>query len=166
MVKDNYVNSRIYPSDNSMEAYVGRNKEDNTDIIAVDIVHKLKIGKDDRILDACCGNGLLTFRIVPVCTEIVGIDFSKINIKAAKGKMRGSNISYIFGNALEVDKYFEKHSFDKIFCYFALQYFDSNKGRKLIEKLLSVCRPGGQILIGDIPDYNRRWTYYNTIPKK
>ena len=80
--------------------------------------------------------------------------------------MCGSNISYIFGNALEVEKYFENSSFDKIFCYFALQYFDSNKGRKLIEKLLSLCRPGGQILLGDIPDYNRRWRYYNNIQKK
>ena len=102
MVKDNYVNSRIYPSDNSMEAYVGRNKEYNIDIIAADIIHKLKIGKEDRILHVCCGNGLLTFPISPFCREIVGIDFSRINIKSAKGKMCGSNISYIFGNALEV----------------------------------------------------------------
>ncbi|MEM9490440.1 MAG: hypothetical protein AAGC55_14935, partial [Myxococcota bacterium] len=37
------------------------------------VARGLKLGADDRLLDLCCGNGLLTQRLAKRCARVVGI---------------------------------------------------------------------------------------------
>ena len=51
--------------------------------------------------------------------------------------------------------------------YFSFQYFDSfNHGEQVILQMAKVLKPGGAILIGDIPDRQLIWEFYNTLPDK
>ena len=127
----------------------------------------LKIQNTDNVLDVCCGNGMLTSLLADKCKTIVGIDLSEKLITEANQKNIKSNIIYQKANAIELDKLFTENQFDKINLYFSFQYFESIEiATKLISSLLYVLKPGGAILLGDIPDYNKKNVYYNTFEKK
>ena len=164
-MKDKFVGAYLKPHDNSLESYVGRANSNNLDIICEDIISKLDIKSNDRVLDVCCGNGILTKRISKYCNEIHGVDFSEILIKMAKERSSGQNIHYYTEDALNIDKMFPKKFFDKIYCYFSFQ-FDHSKGKTLITKLFPLLRENGMLLIGDIPDKTRKFNFYSTPYRK
>lgn len=166
MDKDKFVGKWVKPVDVSLEAQVGRSHPQDMVLIAKGIVNELKIGKNDAVLEVCCGNGLITKRIAEYCKEIHGVDFSEILIKTAKKKNNGRNIYYYLDDALNIDKLFSANFFDKSYCYFGFQYFDYKRGKQLINALSKVTKHDGLILIGDIPDKRLRWNYYNTFRKK
>ena len=47
------------------------------DKIILDIVQKLELKSDDRVLDLCCGNGMITYGMAQNCQSIVSVDFSE-----------------------------------------------------------------------------------------
>jgi ubiquinone/menaquinone biosynthesis C-methylase UbiE len=151
-------------------AQVGRGdgsgiKEEQLDIIVQHIVHTLDIKPDDIVLDICCGNGLLTSRLSRYCKKIVGVDFSEVLIDQARNNF--PSIEFICADALELNSStFSSIQFDRINLYFSFQYFDSvHKGRKVIEHMLPLLAPGGKILLGDIPDREYFFVFYNSIRK-
>ncbi len=162
-MKDKYIDVWVKPYDKSLKAYVGRGKNNDLDIIGKDIVTKLGINSKDRVLDVCCGNGLLTKRIAKYCNEVQGVDFSEILIKTAKERSSGQNIFYYLKDALNSNKIFPEKSFDKIYCYFSFQHFDHSNGKILITNLFPLLKDNGMFLIGDIPDKRKKWTaWHNT----
>jgi SAM-dependent methyltransferase len=62
------------------------------------ISNKLELSGNDRVLDLCCGNGLLTFELVSKVYSITGIDFSKAYIDNAIKYKQHPNISYHLGS--------------------------------------------------------------------
>src|SRR5262249_17769885 len=52
--------------------------------IVSSIVEKLSIGTEDRVLDLCCGNGLLSSSVSRQCAEVVGVDVSAVLIALAR----------------------------------------------------------------------------------
>lgn len=163
--KDRFIGVWVQPRNDSQKAQVGRTNED-INIIAVDIMKKLKIEKSDIILDVCCGNGLITSIVAGHCNEIYGVDFSNILIEVAKKENNGRNICYYSSDALDINDIFRDNFFDKSYCYFSFQYFDYVRGEQLIDIMARLTKPGGWILIDDIPDIRRRWYYYDTILNK
>jgi len=163
--KDRFIGIWLNPYDNSLKAQVGRGASNDIDLIARDIVDKLEINATDVVLDACCGNGLITRKIARFCKEIHGVDFSNYLIKVAS-ESNENNINYYLEDALNIDKIFYNKFFDKCYCYFSFQHFNYNEGRKLIEILSNVAKPNGLILLGDIPDVRKKWIYYNNFPRK
>lgn len=166
MTKDRYIGVWLNPQDNSLKAQVGRGEYNDMDLIAGDIVNKLKVGKNEVILECCWGNGLITRRISEHCKEVHGVDFSEILIKTAKKENNGQNIYYYLEDALNIDKLFPENSFDKSYCCFSFQYFDCKRGEQLINVLSKVTKHDGLILIEDIPDKRLRWNYYDSFRRK
>lgn len=164
--EDKFINTWFKPRGCSLLAQVGRGESNNIDLIANDIAAKLLINRQDIILDVCCGNGLLTKKIADKCKEIHGLDFSKILINTALKKNAGPNIYYHLDDAINVEKIFPANSFDKIYLYFSFQHLNYSLGFELIKHLSNIIRSDGLLLIGDIPDINRRWIYYSTLRKK
>lgn len=165
--KDKYIGKWVKPYDDSLKAQVGRGHPHDMNIIAEDILQKLKINGEDIVLDLCCGNGLITKIIAENCNEVHGVDFSEILINTAKEKGSAPNICYYVENTLNIDKLFPENFFDKAYCYAAFQYINPRDARKLIERLFEVTKPKGAILIGDITDKRKKWkVWYNTWRKR
>jgi 2-polyprenyl-3-methyl-5-hydroxy-6-metoxy-1,4-benzoquinol methylase len=139
--------------------------EDQLDAIVQHIVNTLSLTQDDVLLDMCCGNGLLTSRLSKYCKKVVGVDFSEVLIQHAR--INFPSIDFICADALQLDpNLFSVQRFDKVNLYFSFQYFDSfEKGKKVIEGVLPLLSSSGKILLGDIPDREYFFSYYNSLIK-
>lgn len=128
--------------------------------IVKDIITKTQIAQTDKVLDICCGNGLLTQKIASHCKEIIGIDREEKLIERAKAEFKQDNITYLIGDALQIADIVDD-KFDVIILYFSFQYFDSlEAGQKMISAMLSLLNPNGCILIGDVPDREKLAVFY------
>lgn len=138
--------------------------EEIIDAIVNHIVGVLDLKSDDVLLDVCCGNGLLTSKLAKYCKKVVGVDLSDILINHAKKNY--PEIEFICADVLELNHQiiFNRHlPFDKINLYFSFQYFDGfDKGKMVIENLLTLLKNDGKIFLGDIPDSTKFFDYYNT----
>jgi 2-polyprenyl-3-methyl-5-hydroxy-6-metoxy-1,4-benzoquinol methylase len=144
---------------------LGAHGEAQLDRIAEHIAGLLELGANDDLLDVCCGNGLLTSRLAKVCRHAVGADFSPVLI--AKAKEDFPSIEFKLVDAMSPDFMKDQHQrFDKISLYFSFQYFERvDQGRQVIENLVRCCKPGGLILLGDIPDREKFFSYYDSVKK-
>jgi ubiquinone/menaquinone biosynthesis C-methylase UbiE len=147
-------------------AAVQRKDMESTKFSASHIISTLKINKKDKVLDVCCGNGILTELIANSCLEITGIDQSEVLIKSSKDTSDSENISYILGDALRLTEVLKESKFDKIYLQFSFQYFDKKgMGEKVIKEMITVLKPNGLLFIGDIPEASKRFVFYNSLHK-
>ncbi|HWQ20128.1 MAG TPA: class I SAM-dependent methyltransferase [Methanotrichaceae archaeon] len=163
MIKDKYVGKWVKPNRDSLKAQVGRRHDQSMEVIAGDIIDRLEIGPGDRVLDLCCGNGMITKIVSETASEVYGVDFSEYLLGMARERMSADNIHYCLENALNIERIFPKGFFDKSYCYFSFQHIDPKDAPMFIKGLMEVTSQEGMALIGDIPDKRRKWdTYYNT----
>ena len=126
----------------------------------------LRINNNEVLLDVCCGNGLVISILKNKCKQIIGVDMAPTMIENADKEFTSSNTAFIEGDATNISELVNT-DIDKAYLYFSFQYFDSyEKGKKVIEEILKVLKPGGLIFLGDIPDRKRLWVFYDTIRKK
>jgi len=134
------------------------------DSIVEHIVQVLDLKKEDTLLDICCGNGLLTSKFAKHCKKVVGIDLSEVLINHAKNNY--PEVEFICADVLELNHSTickQNLQFDKVNLYFSFQYFEGfDKGKQVIQNLLSFVKNDGKILLGDIPDSIHFFEYYNT----
>jgi SAM-dependent methyltransferase len=69
-------------------------------------------------------------------------------------------IKTIHADARKLD--FEAGSFSKIIIYFAIQHFSEEEDAALLQSIFHWLRPGGVLFIGDVPDVERRFAFFNT----
>ncbi|MEO1450533.1 MAG: methyltransferase domain-containing protein [Bacteroidota bacterium] len=126
--------------------------EDILDQIVTYIAGLLDLQPSDRLLDICCGNGLLTERLATKCAETIGVDLSAGQIARAQELFPDTKVQYRTGDAaaLPVDL---QGPFDKINLYFSFQYLDRpGQGAAALAGMAARLKPGGSILLGDVPD--------------
>lgn len=158
-------------SDGNPDKQVGRinsGSDNNSDYLGKIIEHiklNLELKSSDRLLDLCCGNGMITKGLSGYVKDIKAFDISEIQIENAKKFNASDNIKYAIH---DIQKAFnEEELFDKINLYFSFQYIESfEAGFKVIQNLVNVLKPGGIIFLGDIPDKEREQIYYSTFRKK
>ena len=162
----NYWNNTAL--DKSLLNQVQRNsnkKGDGLLLVETHLVELLNLSNSDTLLDVCCGNGLITNRLSKHCNTVLGIDFSPLLIDIATQNNTYSSVEYLVGDATTITK-ITNHKFDKIVLNFSFQYFNFEDGLRVVSEMKKLLKPNGLILLGDIPDQKRFWTYYNTFPKR
>tara|TARA_B110000902_G_C14210243_1_gene551086 strand:- start:87 stop:761 length:675 start_codon:yes stop_codon:yes gene_type:complete len=162
----NYWNNTAL--DKSLLNQVQRNsnkKDDGLLLVETHLVELLNLSNSDTLLDVCCGNGLITNRLSKHCNTVLGIDFSPLLIDIATQNNTYSSVEYLVGDATTITKR-TNHKFDKIVLNFSFQYFNFEDGLRVVSEMKKLLKPNGLILLGDIPDQKRFWTYYNTFPKR
>lgn len=146
---------------------VQRKDKESTILTVNHIVRTLGITRKDKVLDVCCGNGILTYEVAKKCASIVGVDQSKNLLKIAAKKHNEVNIKYEKADAASLSQVLKDDKFDKIYLQFSFQYFDKRGvGEKVIAEMLKSLNPDGKIFIGDIPNYAKRSDYYKTLVDK
>lgn len=124
-----------------------------------DIEIKMEISPEDKVLELCCGNGLITTYLSSKCKHIVGVDFTR-ELAGQIDIEKRMNISIIVEDITKVD--FESESFNKIFIYASLQYLDYKSVVILFESVFRWLGNNGLFFIGDIPDQERIWSFFNS----
>jgi cyclopropane fatty-acyl-phospholipid synthase-like methyltransferase len=124
-----------------------------------EISNILKVGPDDNLLDLGAGNGLISKPFSKKCRSVTAVDISSaLLMQIDRGEF--PNIKIVIGDVRNIQ--FAERSFSKCIMYFAMQYFTEKEAIDIFESVHSWLVPGGTFFIGDIPDVDQRWTFFNT----
>jgi 2-polyprenyl-3-methyl-5-hydroxy-6-metoxy-1,4-benzoquinol methylase len=121
----------------------------------------LRMKKEWRVLDVCCGRGLLLPLIRyyrSQISEYVGVDISEVNINE---QLRRSGIkkiedikeyypftiTHIIDSVEDIDKYFQKDSFDFIVYTSAIEHMQKEVGYKSLQNCYKVLKPGQEMFL-------------------
>lgn len=96
------------------------------------VVKSLNAGEHEKILDACCGTGDITWLIKEIYpkVDVIGADFSAEMLKIAKSRIKNTE----FVNADMTNLPFEDGTFDKVVMSFGFRNIKDYK------KALSECK--------------------------
>ena len=134
----------------------GRPVKIDPKIIVDDVDSKLKLMKDDVLLDIGCGTGVITIPLSYKVKEVYALDGGTNVIKKLKEnsiKNKVFNIKMI--NLPFNKKKFQDNFFDKILMYGVIHYFDGmSEIENCLKELIRICKPGGTILVAEIPEKN------------
>lgn len=127
------------------------------------IKQNIQLGEQDDVLDICSGNGLIAIPFARQCKSVVAVDISKELLNEI-GKQKNSNLKIILADARTLE--FEKKVFSKVILYFAIQHFSEHEVLLLFEKVSKWLKPDGIFYVGDIPDADKRWNFFNTSERE
>ncbi|MCL5019790.1 MAG: class I SAM-dependent methyltransferase [Patescibacteria group bacterium] len=154
--KDRYIGVWITPESRVLEEMVGRKGYHDLDAEARDIAEKLDLNSSDVVLDLCCGNGLITWRLAKVCKYIHGVDFSEMLIRQAEEVHKADNIAYHLEDAVKVHHLFSPATFSKCVVVLAFQHFEPDQAGMVLEILHKLLKPKGKLFITGILDVKKK----------
>ena len=137
-----------------------------SDTIVRDIVAQLTINAQDRVLDLCCGNGLITWQCAQHCLSITGVDFSLPLIRVAAKHFSRKNVEYVSADVCSLPESLTVEPFTKIYMYEALQHLSSADTQSLLLTLRQSASAGAPVLFASVPDRDHLWTFYNTPERR
>jgi len=104
-----------------------------------------------NVLDLGCGNGWFTDLISNNNKlEVLGMDVNLTELKQAARVFQKANLNFLYGDIFEAQ--LPEYAFDYITISAVIQYFENLE--QLIERLLEILKPGGEIHFIDSPFYN------------
>ena len=121
------------------------------------IKEKLQLNPDHRVLELCAGNGLVTAEIAKHVDSVVAVDYSKKLLDSFV--VHDGNVEKIHSDVLSFS--IQKESYDRILLYFSAQHFSELEMTKIVSNSWAGLRQDGMLYIGDIPDIEKRWDFYN-----
>jgi ubiquinone/menaquinone biosynthesis C-methylase UbiE len=121
----------------------------------------LDLSTHDDVLDIAAGSGAIA---IPFCEKVHSYTALDISEKLLENLKQFSRIKTLHADAMEAD--LGKEHYTKVIVYFALQHFSENESGILIEKIYRSLKPGGICFIGDIPDIQRKFAFFDTPERK
>ncbi len=116
---------------------------------AARIGESLCLEPQDRVLEVGCGCAIIMKYLLPRAKEFVGVDLSAGVLDLARQSL--PHVSFQLASAADLP--FADAAFDKCYCYQAFHYFDEFAvARQAVDEMRRVVRPGGRILIGQVPN--------------
>jgi len=110
------------------------------------------------VLDLCCGNGLFTAALSPLVKTVDAVDLSPQLIDGVIERA----LPNVRVHVKDVrDAVFEPASFSKVLWYAGIQYFDEGEIVALIRSIRQWIEPGGTLLIGDVLDRSKLWSFFD-----
>jgi len=126
----------------------------------VELVAKhMQFKSNDTLLDICCGNGLFTEAYSSLVESITAVDISDPLINTLKSK-NIANVDAFSDDIRNIS--FPESSFSKVLWYAGIQYLPESDIINYLNELRLWMKPNGVLLIGDIPNRQKLWDYFNT----
>jgi 2-polyprenyl-3-methyl-5-hydroxy-6-metoxy-1,4-benzoquinol methylase len=124
-----------------------------------DIISKLELSPDDDLLEIGCGPGNLLIPLSFLVRKATGIDHPCVLERLAT-RFDDEAIEGIAGNFLDLNI---DRQFSKVLVYSVLHYLsDEDEVIYFVEKAVHLLRPGGILLLGDIPNADRKARFLAT----
>lgn len=140
--------------------------EESLDRMVADVVDRLDLGPGDRLLDLCCGNGLLTARFAAVCAHVTGVDYSAPLIDVARRRFARPNLEYVHADAAALPPEVAGRPFSKVCMYEALQHFTVEAADAVLRGVRASGARGAPVLLASVPDRTRLWSFYDTPERR
>ena len=130
-------------------------------LILQDVVRKLALEPDDRLLEIGCGPGNLLTPISFLLAEAVGIDHPDI-CRRLSARFNDDCIKTIGVNFFDYQPD-DGVQFDKILIYNVIHTLaNREEALAFLDKAVSLVAPGGRLLLGDIPNADRKRRFFAT----
>lgn len=127
------------------------------------IEKRINLQKTDTILDLCAGNGLISIPFAEKCNKVYSVDISPELLKHIDSQKYG-NIVTQCGDIRYLQ--FEPGTFNKVIINAGVQYITDKELIALLEQIYTWLKPGGLVYIGDIPDYDKIWSFHDTFDRQ
>ena len=160
--KNNFVNKDVVEISGNLQLNIARTKGG----VEIDdskwqktlsyISNILRIDSKSQIAELCCGNGVIIGELTKQCQSGLAIDYSSVLLNQLKQHYTQSNLNVL---EADVNEYVFYETFDAIIVYFAIQHFNEKNTFLLIRKCINALNDSGTILLGDIPDEDKKWQY-------
>ena len=141
--------------------------EEEIPIICQEICDKIKLTKQDKVLEVGCGNGILGSIMKKKCDYFVGLDISFGMLQKFKEiEDDNTKLNIIQSSADYIP--LKDNTFDKIIMVAVTQYLNDELFQKTLTELERITKPDGLVFIGDnvSPSY---WlwelNWYLRLPK-
>lgn len=124
------------------------------------IVETLKLDPaSDEVLDVGCSSAVLSRHVAPSCRRFTGVDATEGLVAAIKpGSVRtasGEAAAFLAADGRHLP--FPSGSFSKVYCTGVIHMLPSqDDALKVVDECIRVCRPGGDVLLGAVPDVAKR----------
>jgi len=124
-------------------------------LIIKDIIEKLDVGPDDRLLEIGCGPGNLLIPLSFMVQSAVGIDHPNV-CKFLKSRLFDPKIHVIGCNFLDYEPATDEE-FDKVLMYSVVNTLsDYDEVVEFVDKAVGLVATGGCLLLGDIANIDRK----------
>ena len=136
--------------------------QDQIDLIVEGITGGLRLGRDDLLLDLCCGNGALSRLVFEHCAGGLGVDAAGplIDIAQLNFETPGQQ-DYRHQDVIEfVHAFPEPGRFNKVLWYASLAYFDRAQALELLGGLATRFVNVSRVFIGNVPDRSQMRAFF------
>lgn len=123
------------------------------------VLSRLDVDESADVLDLCCGNGIFSVPLAKRCRTVHSVDVVSEFVESIDTS-ENTNITTQTRDIRQLD--FDEHQFDRVLLYAAIQYLSANEVFRLLTKIQRWLRPNGFLFLGDIPDSERRWSFFRT----
>jgi len=123
--------------------------------ILFDLLVKLDLKVSDSLLEIGCGPGNLLVPLSSFCRTSAGID-NEVVLSRLRARFDSETEIHCYpGDFLEMD--LPETAFDKILVYSVMHYISNREEVfAFISRALSLLKPGGRMLIGDLPNTSKK----------
>lgn len=132
--------------------------------VVEEAVERMRLRSTDRVLDLCCGNGLLTARFGSLCAATVGVDYSEAMIAIAREHFAVPSVRYLLGSATELDPgaFPDEAPFTRVIMFESLAYFSTEGFGSLLDRLGPLVTDDAVLLFTGVLDAARLFSFYDT----
>ena len=119
------------------------------------LVKKMKINKNQNILDVATGTGDVVFKLAPMCNKVTGIDIASNMIDLAKiknKKKKFDNVNFLVGDAENLP--FDDSSFDSITISYG--YRNISDPEKALNEFNRILKHNGKLFILEFSEPTNR----------
>jgi ubiquinone/menaquinone biosynthesis C-methylase UbiE len=107
------------------------------------------VSKEDRVLDVCCGTGIVACALAPIARDVTGIDLTPAMLEQARKLQREAgleNLSWQVGDVAAMP--FGDEMFSVVVSRYALHHL--LEPARVLQEMARVCRQGGKVVVADV----------------
>lgn len=134
--------------------------------LAEDIVEKLDLGPEDRLLDLGCNLGIYHPHLRKYVGWLTGVDAGPSIVERAKRTNGFANTEYLCFDILSEWPDL-KRTYSKVLIYSVIHFFESSdQVDQLLKRISEYLDPNGQIMFGEVRTKQKYEKFRNELPSR